>query len=160
MLLEHITVRYKITIHAYCMLRNHYHILMRTHEANLSEAMWYFGMHFARLVNRDINGDGPLFRDRFRSILVDQERYFLQLSRYIHLNPVQAGLVTSPETYPWSSCQYFEEKNKAKAPPFLQIDATLSRFRMAEEYLEFLRLGNSPSISALYAKKKLPTKIS
>ena len=88
------------------MMKNHYHLLVYTPKDNLSQGRWCFGRQFSLKVNREINGDGALFKDRFRSIMINEERYFLQLSRYIHLNSVEAGLVKQPELYTWSSCSY------------------------------------------------------
>ena len=72
-------------------MNNHYHILIETPDANLNKAMQHFGGCLAKQINKTLNADGSLFRDRYKALLVDSDRYLMQVSRYIHLNPVEAG---------------------------------------------------------------------
>jgi len=90
-------------IAAYCLMSNHYHLLVQTPDANLSRCMRHINGVYTQRFNRLHAGDGPLFRGRYKAILVDADAYLLELVRYIHRNPVRAGLVTSPDRYPWSS---------------------------------------------------------
>jgi putative transposase len=89
-LLKAIHYRYKIEVHAYCLMNNHYHLMLRINSANLSQAMRHLNGVYTQRYNCRHNIDGPLFRGRYKSILVDAENYLLRLSRYIHLNPVSA----------------------------------------------------------------------
>ena len=104
---------------------NHYHILIRTPEPNLDKAMHYFGSNFSRQINRDLHADGPLFKDRYKSLLVDTESYLLQVSRYIHLNPVESHMTSFPEEYAWSSYRSYLESHTHS---FLKKDPILSFF--------------------------------
>lgn len=101
--LEHVVKSDDIQVHAFCLMGNHYHLLLRTPRANLSQAMHRLGGMFTRKFNRIERIDGPLFRGRYRSKIVGQDDYLRQLFRYIHRNPVEAGIVQSPEEYYWSS---------------------------------------------------------
>ena len=102
-LLHKVVDRYQIQVHAYCLMSNHYHLIVHSPQGNLSEAMQYLNSMYVRRYNKWQNTDGPLFRGRFSSFIVDVDRYLLVLSRYIHLNPVDANLVDYPGQYKWSS---------------------------------------------------------
>lgn len=117
--------RYCAEIHAYCMMGNHYHLLLRTPLANLNRIMRHLDGVYTQRFNRIVKRDGPLFRGRYKSILVDAEIYLLQLSRYIHLNPVKAKLVEKPEHYKWSSYQFYL---RSKPPIWFHTKDTLSYF--------------------------------
>ena len=101
--LEQVIKADNIEVHAYCLMGNHYHLLLRTPKANLAEAMHRLGGMFTRRHNRAEKMDGPLFRGRYRSKIVGHDDYLRQLCRYIHRNPVAAGIITRPEEYEWSS---------------------------------------------------------
>jgi len=141
--------RFRVEVHAYCLMPNHYHLLIKTPLANLSTAM----RHLKRRFNISCKRDGPLFRGRFKSIVVDSENYLLRLSRYIHLNPVVAGLVKKPEAFSWSSYQYFIKANKS--PEWLRCDATLERFSQRlrrKQYQLFVQEGIDKEIDTFYQK--------
>src|SRR3989338_6411556 len=138
-LLHAIHNRYRVEIHAYCLMGNHYHILIRTQIANLSRAIHYLNGVYSHQFNIAKRRDGPLFRGRFKSIIVDAEDYLLRLSRYIHLNPVAAGLINKPEEYRWSS--YRAYLNPRSAPSWLITKEVLSRFGAqlrTQKYREFV----------------------
>jgi REP element-mobilizing transposase RayT len=92
-----------LRLHAYCWMPNHVHLAVQVSEAPLGAAMQRIGSRYARHVQRDIPTTGHFFQDRHRAILVNETRYLLELVRYIHLNPVRAGLVRHPGEYRWSS---------------------------------------------------------
>jgi REP element-mobilizing transposase RayT len=95
----------------YCLLLNHVHLLLETPEGNLSKLMQPFQTSYTAYFNRRHSQTGHVFEQRYKAFLVDRENYLLQVSRYIHLNPVGAGLVKRPESYRWSSYRaYLEEK--------------------------------------------------
>ena len=95
--------RFGVETHAYCLMGNHYHLLLRTPDANLSRAMRHLDGVYTQHFNRSTGIDGPLFRGRYRSIVVDADQYLLQVSRYIHRNPLEAGIVDDLADYSWSS---------------------------------------------------------
>lgn len=101
--LEHVVKVDEIEVHAYCLMGNHFHLLMRTPRANLAQAMQRLGSMFTKRFNRLEQLDGPLFRARYKSRIVGHDSYLRQLCRYIHRNPVAAGLVKRPGDYAWSS---------------------------------------------------------
>ncbi len=95
--------RFGLQIHAYCLMSNHYHLLVKTPRGNLQRAMRHIGSIYTQRYNRKKKTDGQLFRGRYKAILVDCDAYLLQLSKYIHRNPVEAGIVDVLEDYIWSS---------------------------------------------------------
>ena len=105
---------------------NHYHLIIRTPLGNLARAMRHLNGVYTQRYNQLTKRDGPLFRGRYKSILVEADVYLLRLSRYIHLNPVAANLVKSAERYSWSS--YLAYLDKCETPPWLQISETLGVF--------------------------------
>lgn len=95
--------RFHWLCHAFCLMVNHYHILVETPEANLSKGMHHLNAAFCQAHNKRHDRVGHLFQGRFRSIVVDRESYLLELARYVVINPVRAGMVARPEDWPWSS---------------------------------------------------------
>ena len=115
--------------YAYCLMNNHYHILIESADGNTSRGMRQLNGVYAQYFNWKHDRVGPLFQSRFRAILVDRENYFLELCRYIVLNPVRAGTVNSPEEYHWSSYRVTAGFDNLKT--CIDRMAVLSRF--AEE---------------------------
>lgn len=118
--------RFSIIIHSYCLMSNHYHLLVQTPEANLSLVMQWINVSYATYFNRKRRRHGHLFQGRFKAILIDADAYLKHLSRYIHLNPVRAKLVSLPAEYRWSSYGGFI--GEQKAPRFLETSWLLSNF--------------------------------
>jgi len=106
-LLEEISRKYYIEIHAYCLMDNHYHLLLRTPLPNLGKAMRHLDGVYTRRFNISQKRDGSIFRGRYHAILIEEEEYLIRVSRYIHLNPVSAKICSNPIDYTWSSYQYF-----------------------------------------------------
>jgi REP element-mobilizing transposase RayT len=121
--------RFNWLVHAYCLMTNHYHLLVETPDANLSKGMRQLNGVFTQYVNRTHARVGHLFQGRFKAILVERESYLLELSRYVVLNPVRAGMVAAPGDWPWSS--YRATVGEVPAPEFLETDGVLRAF--AEE---------------------------
>jgi REP element-mobilizing transposase RayT len=103
LLLQQSAERFGHIIEAYCFMTNHIHLAIRVMETDLSKFMHYLGFRFARYINRKYKRVGHLFQGRFQSVLVDDVDYLKELVRYIHLNPVRANIVSTPENYSWSS---------------------------------------------------------
>ncbi|MBN2420055.1 MAG: transposase [Deltaproteobacteria bacterium] len=95
--------KFEYRIHSYVLMTNHYHLLLQTQRANLSKLMHYINGSYTTYINKKRDRSGHLFQGRYKAILVDKDNYLLQLSRYIHLNPVKAGLAEKPQDYPHSS---------------------------------------------------------
>ena len=132
------TDRYGAVIHAYCLLSNHYHLLIETPEGNLSQIMRHINGAYTTYFNVKRKRAGHLFQGRYKAILVEADEYALELSRYIHLNPVRAGMVTRPEEYRWSS--YNSYIGQGGAPPWPQIETILDYFSSSakEKYRSFV----------------------
>lgn len=103
---------FSFRISAYCLMANHYHMLVQTPDANLSRAMRHINGVYTQRFNSQHGYDGQLFRGRYKAILVSEDRYLLQLVRYIHKNPVRAGIAVNPEQYVWSSHRAYLSKAK------------------------------------------------
>lgn len=125
-ILEEIVETYKIEIHAYCLMGNHNHLLVLTPFGNLSEAMQRLGSTYTIRYNKSQKTDGALFRGRYKAKLVQDNHYVLHLVRYIHLNPLQAGIVHDLENYEWSS--YTTYLGLAETPSWLTLNHTKSHF--------------------------------
>ncbi len=98
------TIRqFHLRLFAYCLMDNHYHFFLQTPEANLTTAMQSFQGLYAHYVNLRYQRVGSLFQDRFKSPAVDADLYALALVRYIHHNPLEAGITNTLDEYPWSS---------------------------------------------------------
>jgi REP-associated tyrosine transposase len=95
--------KYGIIVHGYVLMTNHYHLLLETPEPNLSQAMHHINGAYTNYINIKKKRYGHLFQGRYKSLLVDKDSYLIELSRYIHLNPVRAGMVQRPEDYSYSS---------------------------------------------------------
>jgi len=120
------TQRYGAVIHAYCLMTNHYHLLLETPEANLSQIMRHINGAYTTYFNVKRKRAGHLFQGRYKAILVEADAYAAELSRYIHLNPVKAGLVRRPEDYLWSS--YRSYIGQSQAAEWLKTDFILGYF--------------------------------
>lgn len=118
--------RYGAVIHVYCLMENHYHLLLETPRGNLSQIFHHINGAYTTYFNIKRRRSGHLFQGRFKGILVERDAYCEELSRYIHLNPVRAGLVKSPSEYGWSSYRYYI--GSKKEPNWLTTELLLGYF--------------------------------
>jgi putative transposase len=95
--------KYSMTCYAYCLMNTHYHLFIKTRLPNVTQAMHYLNSSYANWFKAKNQIVGVVFQGRYKSILVEESKYALSLSTYIHLNPLRAGLVRSLRLYPWSS---------------------------------------------------------
>jgi REP element-mobilizing transposase RayT len=141
--------RYQWLCHAYCLMSNHYHLLIETQAPTLSKGMKYINGTYTQAFNRGHNRVGHVFQGRFKGILIDKDSYLLELARYIVLNPVRARMVRTAEDWLWSS--YRATAGQAKAHALLTTDWVLGNFgrkrKIAQEkYRAFVQEGkNQPS---------------
>jgi len=150
-LLADTTERHNAEWHAYCLMGNHFHLMMRTPEGNLQRIMRHVNGIYTQYFNRDQKRDGPLFRGRYKAILVDAEAYWLQLSRYIHRNPLEAGLVSRLADYPWSS--YRAYIGETENPSWLTTEYLLhniGRRNRKARYAAFVAEAVDEEIAAFY----------
>lgn len=156
-LLGELCHRFGTECHAYCLMGNHYHLLLNTPRGNLSAAMQHFDGLLAQRHNRLTGRDGPLFRGRYTARLVEAERYLLGLSCYIHRNPLGAGLVKRPEDYEWSS--YRAYLGITEKPEWLETGVILGAMGNADrtrEYGALVEGGGSAEVDDLYAGSRQP----
>ncbi len=143
-ILGSVTERYSWLVHAYCLLDNHYHLLVETPQPNLSAGMRQLNGTYAQYFSRRHDRPGHLFQGRFKAYVVDRDSYLSELARYIVLNPVRAGLAASPGKWKWSS--YRNTAGLDKGIPFLHTEKILSNFSPIPEdarklYISFVAEG-------------------
>lgn len=136
---------FSFRIHAWCLMNNHLHLLAESNAPNLSEFMRRLLTAYTVMFHRRHKTRGHLFSGRFQSLVVDKADYLLSLSRYIHLNPVKAGIAKRAEDYTWSSMKIY--MNPSIAPPYMKTDEILSWF------------GGKPQDYALFVKEGLNEEI-
>lgn len=149
--------RFNAEWHAYCLMDNHYHLLVRTPEANLQRIMRHINGVYTQYYNRMEGRDGPLFRGRYKAILVEAQAYWTQLSRYIHRNPLEAGLVKRLDRYRWSSYPAYIDRHKR--PAWLTCEyilRSLARTRAIEVYKAYVAEDIDEEMREFYAKNKQP----
>lgn len=117
---------WRFRVHAFSLMDNHFHLLIETPEGNLSRLMRHIAGVYTQRFNRRYRRDGPLFRGRYKAILLDADSYLLELVRYIHLNPVLAKIVERPENHVWTSHGAYI--GKRKGPEWLSMNGILGMF--------------------------------
>jgi len=144
MILADVVERYRWIVHSYCLMGNHYHLLVETPQANLSRGMRQLNGVYTQKYNRRHDRVGHLFQGRYKAFVVEKDAYLLELSRYIALNPVRAGLVRSPEEWFWSS--YGATAGMRPQESVLHTDWLLglfspSKVHARERYTSFVKKG-------------------
>ncbi len=99
--------RFELRLHAFCLMTTHVHLVLQQSTAGLGKMVHHFAFRYARWFNDRWGRRGHLFGDRFKGLLVQEDNYLLELVRYVHLNPVRAGMVERPEDHAWSSCRHY-----------------------------------------------------
>ena len=125
-ILAEVVNRFNWVCHAYCLMTNHFHLLIETPDANLSQGMRHLNGVYTQASNRRHQRTGHLFQGRFKGILVDKDSYLLELTRYVVLNPVRTGMVEGPEDWPWSS--FCAMVGDVPAPVWLATEGLLAQF--------------------------------
>ena len=115
--------RYKHRIHAYCLMTNHVHMAIQVGEVPLSRIIQNISFRYTRYMNSRKKQVGHLFQGRYKALLIDADSYLLELVRYVHNNPVRAGMVDTCEKYPWSSHKAYLGHELV---PWLTMDWVLS----------------------------------
>ncbi len=144
LLLQESVERFEYRIHAFCLMTTHLHLAIQVGDVPLSRIMQNIGFRYTQFINRKYERAGHLFQGRYKALMIDADSYLLELIRYIHLNPVRAGMVRRPEEYPWSSHSSYLEA--APRPPWLTADWALAQFAgqagpAAERFKRFVNDG-------------------
>jgi REP element-mobilizing transposase RayT len=142
--LEQVITQFNWTCYAWCLMDNHYHLLIQTPDGNLSKGMRQLNGVYTQASNRRHGRVGHLFQGRFKAILVDSDAYLLELARYVVLNPVRAGMVKKPDGWAWSS--YRASLGLEPAPLWLAEDGLLAMFAKRrsvaqQRYAQFVAEG-------------------
>ena len=124
--LSQVCERFNWILHAWCQMTNHYHLLVETIDGHLSRGMRQLNGVYTQRFNRRHGEVGHLYQGRYKAILVQKESYLLELTRYVVLNPLRAGMVEKLEEWPWSS--YPATIGYNKAPKWLDTDWLLNQF--------------------------------
>jgi REP element-mobilizing transposase RayT len=136
--------RYRLVLHAFCLMGNHYHLLVETPQAGLGRAMRHLNGVYTQAFNRRHRTVGHVFQGRYKAILVERDAHLVSLARYVVLNPVRAGICKRPEDYRWSS--YRATAGLERPPAMLTLDAIHGQFgrnvqRARERYRAFVAEG-------------------
>lgn len=147
-------------IAAYCLMSNHYHLLVQTPDGNLSRAMRHINGIYTQRYNRRRKIDGQLFRGRYKAVLIEEDSHLLEVLRYIHRNPLRAGLAKDLKDFPWSS--HLGYLSSAGKWDWLHKDFLLSMLsknkssRLAS-YRAFVSLKDTDETERFYSLKNLPS---
>ena len=152
--------RFDAVVLAYCLMGNHYHLVLHTREANLSRLMRQINGVYTQAFNRRHNLSGHLFQGRFKAIVVDTDSYLLEVCRYVDLNPVRANMCKRPDAYPWSS--YRALAGQHPAPDWLDTQAVYAQLlsgksaaRAAAKYAEFVAQGKGVQLWDEHLKQQI-----
>src|SRR5471032_1313992 len=154
-----VATRFNFIVHAFCQMTNHYHVLIETAEGNLAQGMRQLNGLYSQYFNRRHRLVGHLFQGRYKAILVQKEQHLLELTRYVVLNPLRAGMVDTPDAWPWSSHNYV--LSKEPAPIWLETQRLLGQFgerrsAAVAAYIRFVMAGvGLKSLLALTAHQML-----
>jgi len=133
--------RYGAVVHAYCLMSNHYHLLVQTPQGNLSQIMRHINGAYTTYYNTKRKRFGHLLQGRYKAILVDKDAYAQELSRYIHLNPLRAGMAKRPEEYVWSSYRFYisgTDRPKWLHAKFIHAYFSVNRHEAEKRYRKFV----------------------
>jgi len=139
-LLQKMVNSHKVHLFSYVLMDTHFHLLLKTEEANLSQAMQLLNSSYAHWFNYKHMRKGHLFQDRYKSYLILNFQYLFNISSYISLNPVEAGMVdaSEPEKYKWGSFHYFFSQKDA--PSWLKITEFLKLCEInAKEFVNLIK---------------------
>ena len=159
-LLKELDEVFNVRIAAYCLMSNHYHILIQTPDANLSRSMRHLNGVYTQRYNKRHSCDGQLFKGRYKSIVVESDSYVLELIRYIHRNPLEIGLVDNLQKYQWSTHKIY--LSNSKRWDWLHKDYILKLFSKSKPesiklYRRFVLKEAPEQINQIFGRRNLPT---
>jgi REP element-mobilizing transposase RayT len=149
-LLDELLVQHQIDCYAYCLMDDHYHLLLETATANLSRMMRSLNGRYTQYFNREYHQTGAVFRGRFKSVVIEKDLYLQEMARHIVLNPVRAEIVDSPEDYLWSSYRATAGLVD-KIPSWLAVGKLLRSFNgrnpATKQYIDYVEQGRDSALS-------------
>lgn len=149
-----------VKIAAYCLMPNHYHMLLQTPGGNVARAMRHINGVYTQRYNKKHGQDGPLFRGRYKSILVNGDSYLLQIVRYIHRNPLKAGLVDALRDYEWSSHKGYLSVSRKWAwlyKDFIYGALSNNKKEWIRRYRQFVSMEDDDETTHVFEGKKWPS---
>jgi REP element-mobilizing transposase RayT len=151
---------WNLSVSAYCLMSNHYHLLVQTPDGNLSRCMRHLNGVYTQRYNRRHGTDGQLFRGRYKAVLVEEDSHLLELLRYIHRNPVEACIVSELDAYKW--CSHRGYLTHERTCQWLHSDPLLNMFSPTREkafrvYLSFVNQQDSEEVQQFFSRKNLPS---
>jgi len=158
-LIKSSSIMFTAHIAGYCLMGNHYHLLMQTPNANLSRVMRHIDGIYTQQFNRKYSLDGPLYRGRYKSILIENDNHLLEILRYVHRNPLKAGLEKQLGEYPWYS--YLGYLSDSSDWEWLYSGLILSMLANSKaearrQYVDFMAKESSKEVQELFRAKKQP----
>jgi len=130
LILQYAVEKFRCRIHAYCLMRNHLHLVMEVEDVPLSRIMQNISLRFTKWINYTQARTGHLFQGRYKALLVDADAYLLELVRYVHLNPLRAGAAATLTEYPWNGHRGYLG---AEQIPWLTTEHVLSMFSVRKD---------------------------
>jgi REP element-mobilizing transposase RayT len=151
---------WNLKISAYCLMSNHYHLLVQTPDGNISRCMRHINGVYTQRFNRRHKKDGQLFRGRYKAVLVESDRHLLEVLRYIHRNPLRAGIAKDLSGFTWSSHHGY--LSAAQKWAWLEKDILLNMLSVSTNkqksaYIDFVSRGEPEEIARFYSLKNLPS---
>ena len=159
-LLKETATMFNLKVSAYCLMPTHYHLLVQTPDANLDRCMRHINGVYTQRYNVRNKCDGTLFRGRYKAILVDVDSYLLELVRYIHRNPLRAGMVSKIDQYAWSSHQgYLSDDQRWEWLHKGFVLGRLAKYRAVQirKYRQFVDKQDAEQLVAFLKKANLPS---
>ncbi|MGL1931532.1 MAG: transposase [Desulfotalea sp.] len=158
--LKEASALWNLRISAYCLMPNHYHLLVQTPDSNISRCMRHINGVYTQRFNREHDKEGQLFRGRYKAILIDADNYLLEVMRYIHRNPLKARLVNALGDYRWSSHRGYLSRSKKWA--WLEKDSILFQLnevkvKQQAAYFDFVSMDEPQNIGDFYSLKNVPS---
>ncbi len=150
--LQQATEKFRCRIHGFCLMTNHIQLILQVSDIPLAQIMQSVPLRFTKWINFSQNRTGHVFQERYKALLLDADAYLLQLVRYVHLNPVRAGMVAMPELYPWTGHRAYLGR---EIIPWLTTDWILSQFsdrvgKAQQAYDEFVHQESESCRQAKY----------
>ncbi len=158
--LQETVENWNLQISAYCLMPNHYHLLVHTPDGNLSRCMRHINGVYTQRFNRNHRTDGQLFRGRYKAVLIEADNYLLEVLRYVHRNPLRAGITKNINDFAWSS--HLGYISNAKKWKWLHKDFLLAMISTAKSkrkslYIDFVIQDEPEVIERFYSLKNLPS---